>query len=368
MKNNIRRSLHLRLILVFVYSLVLSAVTSTVLLLFLYKIYKNSSATEFIGITMRKYYYGYGLSPFVLALILIFQFIYFIWLIRKWSVYFTQVEHVTMELSEGNFDVKIPKDSTNIPLHVLENLELMKRQLDYLIKEEKRVSNLKNELITNVSHDLRTPLTSMIGYLQLIESNKYKDEVELMYYADIAYEKSIRLKRMVNDLFEFTKLQNDEIVLNTIRLNLNELLKQLVAQFLPESGKRGVCIDLVEKEMNVIFQADPDKLVRVFENIISNALKYGYEGKDIDIIVDREDGFATVTIVNIGDPIPQAAIPLLFDRLYRVESSRSSETGGTGLGLAIAKGIVDSHRGSIEVTSNEQRTSFKVLLPLSPEK
>lgn len=313
---------------------------------------------------MRNYFYNYGLFPFILALILILQFIYFCWLIHKWGVYFTQVENVTKALSEGRFEVSVPEQPKRIPLSTFQNLEQMKQQLDYLIKEEKRTSRLKNELITNVSHDLRTPLTSMIGYLQLIEENRYKDEVELMYYVDIAYEKSIRLNRMVNDLFEYTKLQNDELVLYKIRLHLNELLRQLVSQFLPESGKRNVCMELEERHDHVMLSADPDKIVRVFENILSNALKYGSDGKDIDIILDKTEHVATVEIINRGNPIPQAAIPLLFNRLYRVEASRSLETGGTGLGLAIAKGIVDSHNGEIEVTSDEQRTSFKVILPL----
>lgn len=240
----------------------------------------------------------------------------------------------------------------------------MKEQLDYLIKKEKKINRLKNELITNVSHDLRTPLTSMIGYLQLIEDNHYKDEVELMYYVDIALEKSLRLNRMVNDLFEYTKLQNDELVLTKINLNLNELMRQLVSQFLPDTDKKGICMNLEEKNPKININADPDKIMRVFENILSNALKYGSEDKDIKVIINQEEYVATVEIENAGNPIPQEAIPLLFNRLYRVESSRSFETGGTGLGLAIAKGIVDSHNGSIEVSSNEQKTSFKVILPL----
>lgn len=364
MRNNLLGSLYGRLLLVLVNSLLLSAATSAVLLLILYAIYKNSSATGSMGFVMRNFYYGYGLYPFILVLLIFFLFVYFMVLIRKFILYVSEVEHVTKELSEGRFEVDIPADSPKMPLHIFENLELMKKQLDYFIKEEKRASNLKNDLITNVSHDLRTPLTSMIGYLQLIEKNNYKDEVELMYYVDIAYEKSIRLNRMVNDLFEYTKLQNNDLVLYTTTLNLNELMKQLVAQFLPESGKRGICIDLEERETKLMLKADPDKMVRVFENIISNALKYGKESTDVLIVMDCEGDFASVDIINIGEPIPQAAIPLLFDRLYRVETSRSSETGGTGLGLAIAKGIVESHHGSIQVASNEHRTSFKVLLPL----
>ncbi|MFS0783665.1 sensor histidine kinase [Bacillus sp. 1P06AnD] len=363
MRNNIRLSLTIKLFLLLLYSLLLSIATAALLLGIVYYIYKHSTIDGFVGPLIRKLYYTYGLAPAASILVVLFLFVYFMLLVRKPAKYVSQAEHVTHELSKGNFDVQIPKDLPSMPLSIFNNLELMKRQLDYLIKEEKRISHLKNDLITNVSHDLRTPLTSMIGYLQLIEEGKYKDEVELIYYADIAYEKSVRLKRMVNDLFEYTKLQNEELVLYKTEINLNELLKQLIAQFLPETTKLGICIDLDEKE-SILVGADADKLVRVFENIISNALKYGKAGEDILIILSGEKKQAVIEIINAGDPIPEAALPLLFNRLYRVEASRSSDTGGAGLGLAIAKGIVESHGGTIGAKSSQERTTFTVRLPL----
>lgn len=243
----------------------------------------------------------------------------------------------------------------------------MAQQLHASIVEERQAVRSKNELITNVSHDIRTPLTSMIGYLRWIEEDRYQDEVELRHYVNIVYEKSLRLERLVNDLFEYTRMSSGQIRLQRADIDLVELLNQLAAEFTLLLRDSPVQIHPTMSEKQIHLHADGDKLMRLFENLIDNAIKYGYEGEEIRIVTGVEAQWAVVRIVNYGPQIPPIDLPHLFERMYRVEKSRSDATGGTGIGLAIAKSIVDLHGGEISVCSDEQETVFEVKLPLRPK-
>ncbi|WP_175428257.1 sensor histidine kinase [Bacillus solimangrovi] len=264
------------------------------------------------------------------------------------------------KLAKENFDEELNINRNQIITYINQ----MNKQLSVLIEKEKSAISLKNELISNVSHDLRTPLTSIIGYMDLIQDNKFKDEVELMYYIDIAYEKSLRLNRMVNDLFEFSKVSNKDIKLHYTTFNLIELFQQLATEYSLPLRRSNMDLEINYRDKEMLITADPDKLMRVFENLISNAIKYGKSGHKIDVIIEKEAEFCTVKVKNYGDKIPSYALPYIFDRLFRVEESRSDKTGGSGLGLAIAKGIVNSHHGEIIAFSDDVETVFQVKLPL----
>jgi signal transduction histidine kinase len=238
-------------------------------------------------------------------------------------------------------------------------------QLKKSMEEERLAVQAKNELITNVSHDLRTPLTSIIGYLRLIEDDRYKDEVELRYYTNIAYEKSRRLERMVNDLFEYTKISYGENVLKRSDINLNELIGQLAADFSLLLAEADMEIRLSFQQEKVIIVADGDMLMRALENLLSNAIKYGKHGRHIDVDVQLASDSVHIRIINYGQSIPSSDLTQIFDRFYRVEKSRSEETGGSGIGLAIVKSIIELHQGSITVSSTERQTVFEVTLPLN---
>jgi signal transduction histidine kinase len=241
----------------------------------------------------------------------------------------------------------------------------MASQLQASLEEERLAVKGKNELVTNVSHDLRTPLTSIIGYLQLINEDRYQDEVELRYYVDIAYDKSLRLNRLVNDLFEYTSMGYGQTVLVLHEIDLLELIGQVAADFTLQLSDAGMELRLALPEDKIIILADGDKLMRVFENLISNAIKYGKEGRKIRISVAPEsDTMVTIRVVNYGIPIPARDLPYIFERFYRAEKSRSDETGGSGLGLAIVKSIIDLHEGSITASSDEHETVFQVKLPI----
>ncbi|MGL4106745.1 sensor histidine kinase [Clostridium sp. LP20] len=268
-------------------------------------------------------------------------------------------------ISNGNLDKLIDIEATGDMRSLADNINNISTQLKGIMIEERKAQKTKNDLITNVSHDLRTPLTSIIGYLELIDADKYKDEVELRYYTDIAYQKAKDLSLLINDLFELTKMQNSAITLEKLQINLVDLLGQLVVYFKNEFEKANMEARINFSEDKLIVYADGRKLGRAFENLLSNSIKYGKDGPYVDIITRVEDSMAVVEIVNYGEPIPEIDLPYIFDRFYRVEKSRNRDIGGTGLGLAITKNIIELHNGSISADSDYSKTTFEVRLPLS---
>ena len=203
-----------------------------------------------------------------------------------------------------------------------------------------------------------------MGYLGLIDEDKYKDEVELRYYTNIAYEKSKNLNVLINDLFELTKMQNNTIKLDKQEINLVELLSQIIEHFNYQFQENNIEGRVKFSEDKLIVNADANKLVRAFENLINNAIKYGQEGYYIDLFTKRENDMALIQVINYGEAISPIDLPNLFDRFYRIEKSRNKDKGGSGLGLAITKNIVQLHDGTISVYSDNIKTIFEIKLPL----
>ena len=267
-------------------------------------------------------------------------------------------------MSKGELDSSIKVESKGDIGQAAENINEIVKKLKNITIEERNAQQTKTDLITNVSHDLRTPLTSIIGYLNLIEDGKYKDEVELMYYINIAHEKSLNLKVLINDLFDLTKMQNKTQTINKQNLDLIELIKQLISQLSIQFKECNMEYRLEFEVDKLMINVDPMMLVRAFENLITNAMRYGSEGRYIDIIVNKEEDKAIIQFINYGEPIPIVDLPYIFDRFYRVEKSRNSFEGGAGLGLAITKNIIETHGGEISVSSDSNNTTFEVKLPL----
>lgn len=216
-------------------------------------------------------------------------------------------------------------------------------KLQLSLDDERRAEQTKSELITNVSHDLRTPLTSIIGYLGLIEQDRCRDEVEVRQYVHIAYEKSKRLNVLINDLFDYTKMRYETSPQRIHTFNLTELLRQLLIQYRVPLEEAGLVGALHAPSGKLAVTGDPDKLVRVFENLLANAIHYGKDGGKVDLHASAEGEEAVVEVVNYGEMIPSVDLPHLFDRFYRVDKARGLDSGGSGLGLAIAKSIVEQH-------------------------
>lgn len=277
------------------------------------------------------------------------------------NVYLEEIRNGLREIAKGNFDTDIPVQSGSQLGEVAESINQMSRQLHQSILEERNAEKTKNDLITGVSHDLRTPLTSILGFLEVIEEDRYQDEVELRYYVNIAYEKAQNLKKLIDDLFEYTRINNG-LPLDIQKIDMAQFIRQLIEEFVPALEKSGMECKLAAEE-GLIILADGAQLVRAYENLITNAIRYGDSGKKIDIAVRSDGNQVSISFTNYGDPIPERDLPFIFDRFYRVETSRSKQTGGTGLGLAITKSIVEIQSGEIRVRSDQQRTTFETRFP-----
>ncbi|WP_290033026.1 sensor histidine kinase [Ligilactobacillus cholophilus] len=284
-----------------------------------------------------------------------------------------QLLHVITELhfiASGHFDHRITFTLSGQMQRVVESINTLVDSTIKAMEEERQIEKSKDELITNVSHDIRTPLTSIIGYLGLIENHQFQSEEDLLKFAHIAYLKSNQMKSLVDDLFEYAKVRQTDTPLELMDLSLNSLFEQLEASFELEAKQNNMKIVLQLPQEDLKMQADPEKFARIFNNLITNALKYGEGAKHIYLSARKVSGTEVeVCVSNDGKPIPKESLPQVFDRFYRVEKSRNTKTGGTGLGLTITQRIVDLHHGTIKVESNDKLTSFIMYFPIKqPEK
>ena len=249
-----------------------------------------------------------------------------------------------------------------------EESEILKENERLAFDAERNAEKQKNDLITNVAHDLRTPLTTIVGYLELIKDNNQLSKEEIQKYSSVAYEKSKRLQMMMDDLFEFTSLDKADIKVNMSIINISELTLQIVDEFYPTFQEHHLNPIVKISQQNLFIKGDGQLIARVFDNLLSNAVKYGKDNNDIQIEILNDEQTVTIKIMNYGEPISQEDLPYIFDKFYRSDSSRSSSTGGTGLGLAIAKNIVQMHGGQIFATSHKERTTFVIVFKRAIEK
>jgi two-component system sensor histidine kinase VanS len=276
--------------------------------------------------------------------------------------YISRISEAVQNISEGNLNTVIDVIGDDEFSSMAANLNHMAADIKKLMEKERESERTKNELITNVAHDLRTPLTSIIGYLELLAGNQQVPADMQNKYIEIAYGKSRRLQKLIEDLFGFTKLNCGKIAMHVGQIDIVKLLGQLVEEAYPNFVEKGLSYDLQSNVPAKIINADGNLLARLFDNLIGNAIKYGADGKRVLVKIHAEGETVTVSVTNYGYVIPADELPLIFNKFYRVEQSRSSSTGGTGLGLAIAKEIVDMHGGTISVASNLNGTVFTVKL------
>ncbi len=235
----------------------------------------------------------------------------------------------------------------------------------------KEAEQRKNDLIVYLAHDLKTPLTSVIGYLNLLKEQPELSSELRTKYTGIALEKAERLEDLINEFFDITRFNLSSITLETSRISLSRMMEQLCDEFNPVLAEKGL-IWQTDIEKNVDILCDPDKLERVFDNLIRNAVNYGYENSVITLTLRKvaadtaeKQDMAEITVRNHGRTIPPEKLNRIFEQFFRLDSSRTSSTGGSGLGLAIAKEITELHGGSIRAESFDERIIFTVTLPLS---
>ncbi|MEK1465640.1 HAMP domain-containing histidine kinase [Limosilactobacillus fermentum] len=286
-------------------------------------------------------------------------------LLRRYHLY--QLDHIIGELhyiAQGHLDHRIPFRVNGNQQHVITSVNALVDTITQAMQEERASEKSKDELITNVSHDLRTPLTSIIGYLGLIEDHQYQSEEDIVKYSHIAYDKAKQMKNLVEDLFEYTKVQQHGAPVNLMTVDLGQLLEQVGASFELEADKKGIAINVSCEPTPLSITADPEKLGRLFSNLVANALKYGHGASYIHLTAKQLGEKVVITVADDGEKIPAESVKHLFERFYRVELSRNKATGGTGLGLAIVQSIVELHHGSVTARSDDQETAFVVTLPV----
>lgn len=302
---------------------------------------------------------------FVLLGILLFSLV-FLLLQRKMARDIETIAHAVKQISEGDLSTRLELEGEGELTDIAENLNRMEEDIQELIDKERTSEQSKTDLITNVAHDLRTPLTSILGYLELLRKNQKLSPEMQQKYLDIAYNKSVRLQKLIEELFGFTKLSYGKINMNVTKVDIVELLAQLLEESYPNFQKNGLSYDFVSNRKSQIIEADGDLLARLFDNLIGNAIKYGKEGKRVLVSLRADREIVTIKIVNYGYVIPENELPLIFDRFYRTDHSRTNASGpgGTGLGLAIVKNITDMHHGTVSVSSDLSGTVFTVRLKI----
>ena len=274
----------------------------------------------------------------------------------------TYLEDVEKEIG------KLVSRSTE-PIHLITELEPIETKLNnikYTLERQEREvqesEQRKNDLVVFLAHDLKTPLTSIVAYLSMLQSHPELSEAERSKYTGISLEKAIRLGKLIEEFFEITKFNAQDIVLEKTELNLSRMLEQIADEMYGVfQEKRLEC--LVEAAEDVIVPADPDKLAWVFDNLMRNAVAYCDRETTIHIQVSQDKDNAKIVFINEGPKIANDKLQHIFEKFFRADNSRSSETGGAGLGLAIAREIVELHGGQIQAQSDDHETRFIVSLP-----
>lgn len=241
----------------------------------------------------------------------------------------------------------------------------MSQQLSKKIQEERRLESVKNELITNVSHDLRTPLTSIMGYLGLVKDTKKITEEQKNEYLNTAFNKAKKLKVLIDDLFEYTKVSHKGILLKKEIIPMNQMVDQILEEFIPILEEKNLFLEKQIMPDNILCKIDSDKIFRVFDNLIMNAIKYSLNPSILSVETFIKGGKWWFCIENQSENLDEIDFTKMFERFYKKDKSRNSKQEGSGLGLAIAKSIVDLHSGYIGVErTKEDKLKFYVGLKI----
>ena len=328
------------------------------------KILTNFNVEESEAIKMYWKVFGHNKDMFMLIGFLVLFSIFFYIALSKMTKYLRKIE-VGIEniISDSTEPVHLITELKPIEKRLNEIKETLNRQKQEAIESENR----KNDLVVFLAHDLKTPLTSIVAYLSMLDEHPEMTVEERARYTHISLEKAIRLGELISEFFEITKFNLQNIELDKTELNLTMMLEQLADEAYGVLREKNL-ICTVHAEDNLIIQGDPDKLARVFDNILRNAISYCYKDTEIEISAEENENEIKIVFSNEAQQISQDKLERIFEKFYRVDGARSSTTGGAGLGLAIAKEIVGLHGGRIYAQSDEKHTRFIVCLPKIKEK
>jgi len=280
--------------------------------------------------------------------------------LNEFSKYFKEINRsIDALIEENSGDIVLPSELTAIEKkinHIKHTLE--QRKLAAELSEQR-----KNDLVVYLAHDLKTPLTSVIGYLTLLrDENKISEELREKYLS-ISLEKAEHLEDLINEFFEITRFNLSNITLEYSRVNLTRMLEQLTYEFKPMFLEKNLKCEL-EIAPDTMIKCDVNKMQRVFDNLLRNAVNYSFDDSMIHITVKQNGENLCIQFTNCGNTIPKEKLVRIFEQFYRLDVARSSRSGGAGLGLAVAKEIVELHNGTITAKSENEQIEFTVTLPL----
>ncbi len=392
MKHNIWKSLRMKLVLYGTASLLLAAATEGILALLLYLmstvlgVSRQNSLYDYSNVTSdhTEAYFTEGNSGmktsflrtlgnigddtlYTIAVVgmaaglLLFIF-YFLLLTRKVTGDLSDIADGISSMTRDREAGSLPVDRQDEIGEIARSVHQMTEELSRLMVSEREALQSNKEMIACLAHDLRTPLTSLSGYLNLaMDTDKY-DVEQRQHFAEVAARKADRLEGLIQDLFDYTKLMSGEITLHRRRIDFVKLVEQMIEEFYPLLEENELTCSFQTECRELEMDVDPDLMARAVQNLLSNAVKYGKDGKQIIIRLEKGRN-VTFSVTNYGLIIPEKSLDMIFERFYRVEGARSPGTGGTGLGLNIAKEIITLHGGTITVESGLQGTVFSVEIP-----
>lgn len=356
------RSFHSKMVLLFVLSMVLSGMITYLIFKALQFYYHTNVQFGDTLFYYRQIMYAIGDINFFLLIFIPLSILFFYLLTQRYSTYFKEISTGIHYLARGDFSYRVQIKSNDEFEDIAQEINLASEKLEEAIQRGDFSESSKEQLVVNLAHDLRTPLTSVLGYLDLILKDEKLTKEQVRHFLTIAFTKSQRLERLIDELFEITRMNYGMLPVEKRQINLSELLLQLKEELYPVFEKN----DLIAR-MNILphlpILGDGEMLARVFENLLTNANRYGYDGQFVDINGFVDAGEVVVQVVNYGDSIPQNELPYLFDMFYTGDKARTHQEDSTGLGLFIAKNIVEQHNGTIRAESSLIRTVFEVRLP-----
>ncbi|QUH31691.1 HAMP domain-containing histidine kinase [Vallitalea guaymasensis] len=298
-------------------------------------------------------------------------FLIFIWsigFIILFIIYWVKVIGYLEKIIQATETIYTSKDELiELPAE-LNEVEKQMNEIRFNLRKNERAAReaeqRKNDLVIYLAHDLKTPLTSVIGYLTLLRDEQQISEELRMKYLSISLDKAERLEDLINEFFEITRFNLTNLTLDISRVNLNRMMEQITYEFKPMFEEKHLkCSLKITSDINIRF--DVNKMQRVFDNLIRNAINYSFENSTIEISVTQLEDSVQLSFHNQGNTIPKEKLNRIFEQFYRLDTSRTTKTGGAGLGLAIAKEIIELHKGTISAFSENEITRFEVMIPNS---
>jgi two-component system sensor histidine kinase VanS len=355
--------------------MLLIIVTATVTVLLLRVILRGQIGDRIVDILIHAFYLDNSVAQAIyqnvfrnnIEIILVILTLLFLVILSRFSIswftkYFDEISSGMDQLVEDSED----RISLSPEMDFMENrLNTIKDKLKRQKKAAQEAEQRKNDLVVYLAHDIRTPLTSIIGYLSLLDEAPDMPIENRAKYTNITLNKAYRLEKQINEFFEITRYNLQQIKLDKEMIDLYYMLVQMTDEFYPILSDKGNTTVLHADE-NLAVYGDPVKLARVFNNILKNAAAYSYPNTEIVISAEEIDGIIQIVFQNQSNTIPPDKLALIFEKFYRLDEARTAGTGGSGLGLSIAKEIVTLHGGTIVAQSNGNTVAFTVSLPAAP--